>query len=155
MDEAKWRKIAALYQENDIENLKKRMKYQPLILKITPELNEQYLYAEQDYAERYVSGGTDGKVYAHPALMLHQSLATRSPSFSLPPNMAGVHAVDEVEWFGAAEVGRTYTINWEFTDIYEKRGKVYLVSSAIVTDQENNVIMHRNMHSVTMGGEKK
>ncbi|MGD0856179.1 MAG: hypothetical protein ABSA18_10295 [Dehalococcoidia bacterium] len=155
MDDEKYRKLGELFHEQDIEKLKKLFLYEPWVFKVTPEYNEQYMYAEEDYNPRYLAKTDSEPGLVHPGLMLNQSLASRTHNFRLPENMISLQVLDEVEWVRAPRVGKTYTVTWELTDVYEKQGKRPGIVGAVtgsVVDEDNNLIMHHRMHSLLVHG---
>jgi len=81
--------------------------YTPLEFLVTPELNQQYLYAEEEFHVRYVQETEIGPAIVHPALILNMSNDSRSPSFYLPPGVSGLHARDEAFFYNPARVGRS------------------------------------------------
>jgi len=120
---------------------------------VTPELNEQYLYALQDYDPRYLEEG-DSPPWVHPGLLLNQSNLTRSPSFGLKAGMAGVHAKEEVEFLNPGRVGKKFKVTWKVVEEYEKRDKLYTVIEALIVDEDGREIMRRRTHGVIAKGQK-
>jgi len=151
LDDAKYAQLGRIFQESDTAKLKELIRYQPWVFQVTPEFNDQFLYAEEDCAPRYLEADSSVPL-VHPGLMLNQSLVTRSPSFHLLAKAASVHSSDQLEWINPARVGKTFTVNWEFTDIYEKRGKLFSEITTTVTDDDHTLIMRRKIHGVVMQG---
>jgi len=123
--------------------LKVGEEFEPYEFHVTPELNQQYLYGVEDYHPRYLEETELGLPIVHPALLLNQSNITRSPSFSLPPDIAAVHTADEVEFLSPARVGKRLRVTWKVTDIYEKRGRPYQVVEALIVDEDGVQILRR------------
>jgi len=57
--------------------------YEPFEFLLTPELNQQYLFAAEDFHPRYFQETEIGSPIGHPGLLLNMSNATRSPSFKM------------------------------------------------------------------------
>ena len=118
----------------------------PFEFEVTPELNQQYLFAEEDYHERYLKGGPNGSGLVHPALLLNMSNPTRSPSYRLRENSGGLHAKEETWSLAPAPVGARFQINWTVVDTYEKRGRPYKVAEAVVSTVDGLEVMRRHVH---------
>ncbi len=120
--------------------------YEPLEFLVTPELNEQYLYAEQDYSPIYLADGSEEVAgIVHPGLLLNMSNYTRSPSYQLPPGVLELHAEDEVEFCRPAHVGDRLTVTWKVVGRDEKRGRIWHVTQISVTNQAGDEILKRRM----------
>lgn len=126
---------------------------EPLMFKITSDLNDQYLYAEQDYHPRYWDKSESGAPLAHPSLLLNWSNSTRSPSFYLPAGVAGVHAGETAEFFSPAKVGDTITVRWKVTAMFEKRGRLWHEMECLATNQDGTKILRRVSSSAFMSKE--
>jgi hypothetical protein len=151
MQDEDYQRLADMFAKKDVVNLRKLITYDPWVFTVTPEYNEQYLYAGQEYDPRYFEDTDLGPALVFPGLLLNQSLVTRSPSFHLLERMASVHSSDELEWVNPPRVGKTFTVNWTFDDVYDKRGKTFSSVLAIITDEDNNVILRRRAHGIFMG----
>jgi len=128
--------------------------FEPFAFQVSPELNEQYLYALQDYHPRYLEETDSTTPWVHPGLLLNQSNLTRSPSFGLNAGMAGVHAKEEVEFFNPAKVGKEFKVTWKVVEEYEKRDKIYTVIQALVVDEDGREILRRKTTGVLAKGQK-
>jgi len=128
--------------------------FEPYTFQVTPELNEQYLYALQDYHPRYLEERDSGFPWVHPGLLLNHSNLTRSPSFGLEAGMAGVHAKEEVEFLNPGKVGKKFRVTWKVVEEYEKRDKLYTVIEALIVDEGGTEIMRRRTHGVITKGQK-
>jgi hypothetical protein len=128
--------------------------FEPYTFKVTPELNEQYLYALQDYDPRYLEERDSGSPWVHPGLLLNQSNLTRSPSFGLKAGMAGVHAKEEVQFLNPGRVGKKFGVTWRVVEEYEKRDKLYTVVEALIVDEDGKEILRRKTHGVIARGQK-
>jgi hypothetical protein len=121
--------------------------YAPLQLRISPELNQQFLFALEDYRQEYL--GTHGRpAIVHPVLLLHMSARTRSPSFRLAPGIGSVFARDVVEFSRHALVDEPLTVRWTIRDVYERRGRLYQALDTVVIDDEGQQVLRREAHSV-------
>lgn len=61
--------------------------YEPLEFEVTPDLNQQFLYAVEDFNPVFLED-MDGKPpLVHPVLLMHMSPRTRSPSYRQAPGM--------------------------------------------------------------------
>jgi len=128
--------------------------FEPFTFQVTPELNEQYLYAVQDYHPRYLEEGDSGSPWVHPGLLLNQSNLTRSPSFGLKAGMAPVHAKEEVEFLNPGQVGKQFKVTWQEVEEYEKRDKLYTVIETLIVDEDGREILRRRTHGVIAKGQK-
>jgi thymidylate synthase len=127
---------------------------EPYTFLVTPEWNEQYLYAAEDYHPRYLEETDSGPPLVHAGLLLNQSNLTRSPSFGLKTGMAGVHAKEEVEFLNPGRVGKKFRVTWRVVEEYEKRDKLYTVIEALIVDEDRREIMRRRTHGVITKGQK-
>jgi acyl dehydratase len=127
--------------------------FEPFEFHVTPEFNEQYLFAAEDYHPRYLATDS-GPPMVHPGLLLNQSNVTRSPSFSLRGWMAGIHAAEEVEFINPAKVGKRFKVTWKVLDEYEKRGRRYTVFEALIVDEDGLEILRRRTHGLLVKREE-
>ncbi len=122
---------------------------EPLEYLVTPELNHQFLHAEEDYTQCYIEGIDDCDPVVHPALLLNWSNDTRSPSYkaaSLQSDKeiwATIHTRDETFFINPARVGKKIKVTWRPVGIYEKRGRPYSVSEILVVDEDGMEILRR------------
>ena len=116
--------------------------FEPLELVVTPELNQQFLYGEEDYHPRYIE---EGKSFVHPGLLLNMSNNTRSPSFYLPLGWAEIHAVEDTEYLNPARVGKKLRVTWRVVDAYQKRGRPWHVLDILMVDEDGVEILRRKM----------
>jgi len=123
-------------------------------LHITPEFNQQFLEAVEDYQPRYLQETEDGPPIVHPALLINHSNITRSPSFYLLPRMAAVHAKEEVEYLNPGRVDKTFRVSWKVTDVYEKRGRPYQVAEALIVDEDGVEILRRTITDTFISGKE-
>lgn len=129
--------------------------YAPYSFRVTPELNEQYCFAEQDYDARYREETDAGPPLVHPALILNMSNRTRSPSFYMPEGTSVLHSKDVIEFVGPAFVGKELTVTWTVCERYDKRGREFMVTDCRVSDEDGREIIRRYSHSTHIKGEGK
>jgi len=132
----------------------KQEPFEPFEFHVTPEFNEQYLFAAEDYHPRYLGETDTGPPLVHPGLLLNQSNVTRSPSFSLRGWMAGIHAAEEVEFINPARVGKRFRVTWKVLEEYEKRGRHYTVIEALVAEEDGLEILRRRTHGLLVKKEE-
>ena len=119
--------------------------FEPYEFRVTPEFNQQYLEAEEDYHPRYLQETEAGSAMVHPGLFINHSNITRSPSFYLPYGMAAVHAKEDVEYLNPGRVGKSFTVHWKVVDTYEKRGRPYQVKETLIIDEDGVEILKRTI----------
>ncbi|MBM4278154.1 MAG: MaoC family dehydratase [Deltaproteobacteria bacterium] len=125
--------------------LKVGEEFEPLEFIVTPELNQQYLYAEEDFHPRYIETTRNGPGFVHPGILFNMSNNTRSPSFFLPPGWGEIHAGEETEFLNPARVGKKIRVTWEVIDTYEKKGRPWHVLDILIVDEDGIQIMRRKM----------
>jgi acyl dehydratase len=113
------------------------------------ELNERCLEAEQGYHLRYVVGVDGRPPIVHPGLLLNHSNRTKSPTFAVGENEAGVHSRDETWFLNPAYVGSRLRVTFASEDRVEKRGRVYYVVNTLVTDEDGREILRRRATSTS------
>ena len=79
--------------------------YASLEFVVTASMNEQLLFAIQDYHPRYWRGSATAPAIVHPVLLLHMSPRTRSPSWKLAPEMGSVLGREHTEFCAPGYVG--------------------------------------------------
>jgi acyl dehydratase len=126
-------------------------RYAPLRFRISREINEQYLFALGDYAPRYTGGGRT-PAHVHPALLLHMSARTRSPSFRLAPGMGSVFARDRVTFHRPALVDEWLHVQWTIREVYERKARIYQALDTRVLDDRGDLVIDRDAHSVFFTG---
>jgi acyl dehydratase len=122
--------------------------YAPLSFRIAPELTEQFLFALRDYRPECLEASAPGEPLVHPALVLHMSARTRSPSFRLAPGIGSVFAQDDVVFVSPARVGEVLDVRWTIGSVYEKRGRLYQALHTAVTHADGRAVLRREAHSV-------
>lgn len=124
-----------------------RAELEPLECLVTPELNQQYLYSEEDFRPWYFEETESGSPITHPALILHMSNITKSPSYRLPSGQSDFHTRDETFFCNPARVGKKLRVSWKLAGSYEKRGRPYSVNDILITDEDGLEVMRRLSHT--------
>jgi hypothetical protein len=128
--------------------LKAGDRYQSLEFSVSPEFNQQFLFAVEDYNPIYIEGHQGGPPVVHPAVLMYYSPRTRSPSFRQAPDMGSAMAQDSAVYHGAAYVDTPLRIDWLILNTYEKRGKIYQDYIARVLEaRTERLILERTMAS--------
>ncbi len=127
----------------------------PFEFTVSPELNQQYLYAVEEFHPRYWDKSELGAPIVHPSLLLNFSNRTRSPSFYLEPGWAVIHAQEVAEFINPARVGSKFRVTWKIENVYEKRGRTWSVADTLVTDEEGREILRRKIYSAFIHSDKK
>ena len=135
--------------------LKAGEEFEPHEFRVTPELNQQYLYGVEDYHSRYLEETELGSPIVHLALLLNQTNFTRSPSYSLPPGVTAIHSADEVEFLNPGKVGKKFRVTWKVVDVYEKRGRLYQVKEVLMADEDGVEILRRTITDTFFAAEKE
>lgn len=121
--------------------------YEPLEFAVTSDLNQQFLYAVEDFNPIYLEGRDGKPPIVHPVLLMHMSPRTRSPSYRQAPGMGSAFARDKSRYFGPGHVGGTFRVTWTVIDTYEQRGKIYQDYIALVQDENGAAILRRELAS--------
>lgn len=120
--------------------------FEPLEFIVTSELNQQYLYAEEDFHPRYIEGDEEGSPLVHPGLLFNMSNNTRSPSFYLPAGWAEVHVAEETEFLNPARVGKKNLVTWKVVKVFKNvTGKPWQILDISIVDEDGRQIMRRKM----------
>jgi len=134
-----------MYEKKSAYLMKVGEEFEPLELIITPELNQQFLYGEEDFHTRYIEKKDSNLPMVHPGLLLNLSNNTRSSSFYLPPGWAEIHAAEETEYLNPAIVGKKIRITWKVIEAYQKRGRSWHVLDILIVDEDGIKILRRKM----------
>lgn len=127
--------------------LKAGDEYEPLEFVVTPDLNQQFLYAVEDYAPIYLEGREGRPPLVHPVLLMHMSPRTRSPSYRQAPGMGSAFARDRSWYSNPGYVGSRFRVTWTVSRTYEQRGKIYQDYVAVIADQHSRQILKRELSS--------
>ena len=121
------------------------MEWGPARVDVTEALNEQFLFAMQDYGGEYLPGHPPAP-QAHPGTLL--SLAMSGVvGFQPAEGWTGMHARDEVQLVRPVYVGETLILHWQVTNVYEKRGRPWWVRECTITDIDGRLRLRRRIHT--------
>jgi hypothetical protein len=134
--------------------LKPGDRYDPLYITVTPELNQQILFAQEQFGRVYTEACAGEPALVRCALLLQLCANTKSPSFNLAPGTGSILAEASTRFFGPAYVGRRLRVSWRVTAEYQKRGRRYYVMEAAMHDDESDhPILERDLHLTFMMAE--
>ncbi|MFC1940606.1 hypothetical protein ACFLXO_08010, partial [Chloroflexota bacterium] len=120
---------------------------EPLEYVVTPPLNQQFCYGEEDYKPWYIEETEIGPPITHPGLLLNWSNRTRSPSARIIPAQWGLHARDEDFFYNPVRVGQKVRVTWPgMIGTYEKRGRPWEAYQCLVVDEDGKVVLRRISH---------
>lgn len=122
-------------------------RYEPLEFLVTSDLNQQFLYAVEDFAPIYIEGRDGCTPLVHPVLLMHMSPRTRSPSYRQAPGMGSAFAREHTRYFNAGYVGSRFTVTWTVTATYEQRSRIYQDYVAQIDDERGRTILRRQLAS--------
>lgn len=125
--------------------------YEPLEIVIGPELNQQVLFAQEEFDARYVADNGEQPAMVNPALLLQLAANTKSPSFKLAEGTGSVLAEASTEFLNPAYVGERLRVSWRVTDAYEKRGRQYYVMEASMEICDGMAVLRRYLHLTFFG----
>lgn len=121
--------------------------YAPLKFIVTPDLNQQFLFAVEDFNPLYLLSANGKPPIVHPVLLLHMSPRTRSPSYRQALGMGSAFARDRSTYLSPAYEGREYEVTWIVTRTYEQRDKIYQDYVAEIRDFGGQIILRRELAS--------
>lgn len=122
-------------------------RYAPLRFTATAELNQQFLFAVDDFNPLFLEGRDGQPPLVHPVLLMHMTPRTRSPSYRQAPGMGSAFARDRSAYRAPAYVGSTLLVEWEVTQTYEQRGKIYQDYRATIRDENGREVLRRELAS--------
>ncbi|MBI4192260.1 MAG: MaoC family dehydratase [Betaproteobacteria bacterium] len=125
----------------------------PLSFTVTPEWNQQYCYAQEDFDPRYLAGRDAGSAEVHPTLLLSMSAYTKSPSFRLAPGTGSIMGEQSCTFLSPAAVGKRLDVTFHVVATYEKRDRRFEVVESTVTDEDGTLILRRESH-LTFGSNE-
>lgn len=117
--------------------------FDPFEFTVTPELNQQYCFAEEDFHPRYVTGLDGDAPIAHPGLMLNMSNSTKSPSHWMPPGYMGLQAGEENQFMGPFHVGEHFKVTWQIAETWVDHGRIFRLTDTKVLDGDGNLRLRR------------
>lgn len=120
--------------------------YAPLEFVVSAEMNQQFMFAQEDFDPRYLAKGDGRAAQVHPSILLQMAANTKSPSFKLAPGTGSILSEAETTFIAPVAVGERLTVNWRVTRAYEKRGRRYYVMAATITDGNAAPVLERTLH---------
>jgi hypothetical protein len=117
--------------------------FDPFEFTCTPELNQQYCFAEEDFHPRYITGENGEKPIAHPGFMLNMSNSTKSPSHWMPPGFMGLQAGEDNEFIRPMYVGEHFKVTWQITETWEDHGRKFRLTDTKVIDDNGDIRLRR------------
>jgi acyl dehydratase len=121
--------------------------YAPLEFSVTTDMNQQFLYAVEDFNPLFIEGRGGKPPLVHPVLLMHMSPRTRSPSYRQAPGMGSAFARDHSSYLRPAFVGARLRVTWTIVDTYEQRGKIYQDYVALIRDEQGREVLRRELSS--------
>jgi len=121
--------------------------YASLEFSVTPDLNQQFLYAVEDYNPLFIDGRDGRPPIVHPVVLMHMTPRTRSPSYRQAPGMGSAFARDRSTYLAPAYVGSPLKVDWKVVNTYEQRGKIYQDYIAVIRDEAGCEILRRELSS--------
>lgn len=125
---------------------------EPLEFTVTQEFNKNYLRAVEDCHSRYQNDISGNSALVHTGLLVNHSNLTRSPSFSLPRNVAAIHSHEEIFFLGFPRVDNVFSVHWTVKDRYERRGRIFQIMEAVIYISGTKKIMQRISTNTFVGG---
>ena len=129
--------------------------YAPLEFEVTNEMNQQFMFAQEDFDPRYLDHGDGRPARVHPSILLQLAANTKSPSFKLAAGTGSILSEAETTFIAPVTVGARLTVNWRVTRAYEKRGRRYHVMLATITDEAGARVLERTLHLTIPHGAAK
>lgn len=105
---------------------------------ITPEDVETYAFAIDDYNPVFCGSGDGKGEWVHPTLMANQALHLRHSKYIVH---AGLHAKMAFEFLRPLKVGMRVRSHGKIIDKYIRRGKKYMVTEYVTTDENGNELI--------------
>ena len=105
---------------------------------VTPEDIETYAFAIDDHHPWFTGPSPFGGPIAHPTLLGNQALRLRHSRYIVH---AGLHAKMEFEFREPIRPGVRVRSRGRVIDKYERRGKPYMVTEFVTTDEDGTVLV--------------
>ncbi|MDA0654834.1 MAG: hypothetical protein O2912_00285 [Proteobacteria bacterium] len=121
--------------------------FDPFEFVVTPALNQQYCFAEEDFHPRYITGENGQPPMAHPGFMLNMSNATKSSSHAMKDGYTSLQAGEENTFLGPMFVGEKFNVTWQIVDKIEDHGRLFRFTEAKLMDEKGEVRLHRRVKS--------
>lgn len=105
---------------------------------IKPEDIETFAFAVDDYHPWYFKDSPFGGPIAHPPLLSNQALLMRHNKYIVD---AGLHAKMQFEFVQPLRIGMRVRTRGKVIDKYEKRGRHYMVTEFVTTEESGEVLV--------------
>ncbi|QHE84264.1 hypothetical protein [Hydrogenophaga sp. BPS33] len=122
-------------------------RYEDFEFKVSADLNQQWLFAVEDFNPLYLHGQNGEPPLVHPVVLMQMSPRTRSPSFRQAPHLGSALARDCTTFLKPVRVGTRLRVQWVVTKTYEQRNKIYQDYVATLFDESNEEVMRREISS--------
>jgi hypothetical protein len=109
-------------------------------------MNQQRLFAQEDFHPRYLPNERGEAEMVHPALVIQMLANTSSPSYRVPENIGTVLSEAQTQFIRPLRVGEEYVTAWQIARIYVKRGRPYQEIKAEITDADGHPVVRRTLH---------
>ncbi len=107
-------------------------------LVVKPEDVDTFAYAVDDHHSWYFDDSPFGGPVAHPTLLANQALLMRHNKYIVD---AGLHAQMQFEFVKPIRVGMRVRTRGKVIDKYEKRGRQYMVTEFVTTEDSGEVLV--------------
>lgn len=107
---------------------------------VKPEDLDTFAYAVDDHHPWFFADSPFGGQIAHPTLLANQALLMRHNKFVVD---AGLHAAMQFEFIEPVRVGMHVRTRGKVIDKYERRGKHYMVTEFVTTEEDTGQILMR------------
>lgn len=98
---------------------------EPRRFNVSSVVNQQCLFAQEDYHPRYLQNAGRKREILHPALVIQMLANTKSPSYRVPEHIGAIVAEAQTEFLRPLHVGEDYESAWKVVRRYTKRAKDY------------------------------
>ncbi len=109
-------------------------------LVVKPEDLDTFAYAVDDHHPWFFEDPPFGGPIAHPTLLANQALLMRHNKFVVD---AGLHAAMQFEFIEPIRVGMRVRTRGKVIDKYERRGKHYMVTEFVTTEEDTGQTLVR------------
>jgi len=137
--------MASYVAAHPLPDIQVGMEWGPVQVEVTEVLNEQFLFAMEDYGSEYLPGQPTPPL-AHPGTLLSLAMSGIA-GFRPAEGWTGMHARDEVELVRPVFVGDTLTLRWQVADLYDKRGRPWWVRECTITGADGQLRLRRRIHT--------
>jgi len=109
-------------------------------LVVKPEDLDTFAYAVDDHHPWFFENSPFGGPIAHPTLLANQALLMRHNKFVVD---AGLHAAMQFEFIEPIRIGMRVRTRGKVIDKYERRGKHYMVTEFVTTEEDTGQTLVR------------